>query len=104
MRNEQIYIILYDIEDDKVRDRLAKHLEQWGYERIQYSVFIGLQPIHKNKTLQQIIKDLIDIEAFPNDKVFSISLPRRKLHTCVLIGKMNADTLYLKGEKKWEIF
>jgi CRISPR-associated protein Cas2 len=33
------YVIAYDIEDDKRRTRLAKHLQEYGV-RVQFSVFI----------------------------------------------------------------
>lgn len=33
-----MYLVCYDIEDDKIRTRVAKILEGWGY-RVQYSVF-----------------------------------------------------------------
>lgn len=34
-------LVFYDITDDRHRTRLAKKLEAWGFERIQYSVFCG---------------------------------------------------------------
>jgi CRISPR-associated endonuclease Cas2 len=35
------YLVFYDIEKDRLRTKLAKHLEAMGLVRLQYSVFIG---------------------------------------------------------------
>ncbi len=46
------YLICYDIEDDKHRNRLVKVLEQYG-ERVQYSVFEVQLPPSLLKTLRK---------------------------------------------------
>lgn len=33
-----MYLVSYDIEDNKIRNKIAKQLENYGY-RVQYSVF-----------------------------------------------------------------
>lgn len=35
------YILVYDVSEDDVRDRLRKLLENYGAKRIQYSAFIA---------------------------------------------------------------
>ena len=32
---------MYDIEDDKVRSKVAKHCKQAGSYKVQFSVFLG---------------------------------------------------------------
>ncbi|MFD2520365.1 CRISPR-associated endonuclease Cas2 [Emticicia soli] len=36
-----LYLIAYDLENDSIRQRIAKRLLATGLERIQYSLFIG---------------------------------------------------------------
>lgn len=36
-----LLLISYDIANDKGRTKLSKQLEQFGFERLQYSVFAG---------------------------------------------------------------
>ena len=36
-----IRLICYDITEDKSRNRLSALLEEQGFERIQYSIFVG---------------------------------------------------------------
>jgi CRISPR-associated protein Cas2 len=38
-----MYLITYDLTDDRARTKVAKLLEGHGYERLQYSVFCGLE-------------------------------------------------------------
>ena len=38
-----VYLVLYDIGDDRIRTKVAHRLVAEGYERIQYSVYAGLR-------------------------------------------------------------
>jgi len=38
-----VKLVMYDIANDKKRDKIAKILEERGLDRIQYSVFVGKQ-------------------------------------------------------------
>ena len=45
-----LYLACYDIENDRIRLKIANHLLALGYERIQKSVFVGMQkPTEKHK-------------------------------------------------------
>ena len=39
---ELVTLVIYDIEDDRVRGRVANACKDYGLERIQYSAFSGL--------------------------------------------------------------
>lgn len=41
-RNEQQTLVLYDIEDDRIRLRVAEACKDYGLTRIQFSAFRGL--------------------------------------------------------------
>jgi CRISPR-associated protein Cas2 len=63
-----IYIVSYDIEDDRVRSRLARYLEGRGV-RIQKSVFVLNMERHELKRflgeVKRMVKDTGDVAVFP---------------------------------------
>lgn len=36
-----MYLIFYDIQENRLRTKVVKLLQKEGYERLQYSVFVG---------------------------------------------------------------
>lgn len=46
----QTYVI-YDIEDDRIRYKIAEVCKDYGLERIQYSAFLGLLSRNKREEL-----------------------------------------------------
>jgi CRISPR-associated endonuclease Cas2 len=50
-------LVFYDIENDKIRTRLSKKLEELGLVRLQYSVFLGNgNAVYWAKTREQLKK------------------------------------------------
>jgi CRISPR-associated protein Cas2 len=48
-------LVLYDIEDDKLRDRIAQLCQDYGLNRIQYSAFAGkLNRNHRQELLLEM--------------------------------------------------
>jgi CRISPR-associated protein Cas2 len=39
---ELVTLVVYDVEDDRIRSRIASACKDYGLERIQYSAFCGL--------------------------------------------------------------
>jgi CRISPR-associated protein Cas2 len=76
--------VLYDIEDDSVRTRVAKYCKQAGLYRVQFSVFVGTLEINQKDTLQLKIEDLIDEET---DSVYIFPMSKNELQQTVLLGK-----------------
>ncbi len=54
--------VLYDIEDDKVRSKVAKLCKQAGLYRLQFSVFLGTIENNQKDTLELQIEELIDVD------------------------------------------
>lgn len=104
MNNKNIFLIAYDISDNKKRNKIAKLLERAGYERIQYSVFTGLTSPRKNADLWSRLEKTADIVQFPENKIFSFAISITALQNMKTIGKFNADIDYLTGDKHTEIF
>lgn len=54
-----LYLACYDFENDNIRLAIAKQLFARGYERIQKSVFLGLQkPKEKRRLEEWVSKNL----------------------------------------------
>ena len=58
MRQELRTLVMYDIEDDKVRYRVSEACLDFGLERIQFSVFRG--KLNRNKR-EELLMRLTDI-------------------------------------------
>ncbi len=76
--------VLYDIENDKARTKVAKLCKQAGLYRVQYSVFLGSVNSNEKDTLQLQIGALINDE---KDKVYIFPMSRAELQSTVLLGQ-----------------
>ena len=57
-RVELITYVLYDIENDRIRGKVADACLDYGLARLQYSVFVG--PLSKNRR-EEIFARLLDL-------------------------------------------
>lgn len=76
--------VMYDIEIDKSRSKVAKLCKQAGLYRVQFSVFLGTIDANQKDTLQLQIADLINEET---DSVYIFPMSKAELQTTVLMGK-----------------
>jgi len=85
-KRRMIVLVMYDITDDRVRNKLAAYLESKGLMRIQYSVFLGEIP---RKTLPDLKNGLAAIQDTfePNDSIIITPLPQHTLDKMHIIGK-----------------
>ena len=87
------YMIMYDIENNKVRRMISKYLEQQGCIRIQKSVFMANS---KHPTFNVIHETLKDINSFYDNKDSIILVPVNvsDVRSMKLIGSnVNIDIL-----------
>lgn len=68
--------VLYDIGDDKARNRVAKYCRQAGLYRVQYSVFLGQSDANGKDSLQLQIEAEIDPG---KDKVYIFPMNQKEL-------------------------
>lgn len=60
MRGQELLtLVIYDVEDDRVRQRIAKACLDCGLDHIQYSAFRGLLGATMRKELFTRLKDLL---------------------------------------------
>jgi CRISPR-associated protein Cas2 len=75
---------MYDIENDRARNQVAKCCKQAGLYRVQYSVFLGTIDANRKDTLELQISDLINEEI---DKVYLFPMSKDELRDTVLLGQ-----------------
>lgn len=76
--------VLYDIENDKARTKVAKLCKQAGLYRVQYSVFLGTIDKNMKDNLQLQIEALIDEN---KDSVYIFPMSKNELQDTVLLGQ-----------------
>lgn len=76
--------VLYDIEKDKARTKVAKVCKQAGLYRVQYSVFLGSLSANQKDSLGLEIEDLINEET---DSVYIFPMSKDELRDTQLLGK-----------------
>lgn len=76
--------VMYDIENDKVRTKIARYCKQSGLYRVQYSVFLGRINENEKDALQLQIEELIDEE---RDSVYIFPMSQTGLQQTVLMGQ-----------------
>ncbi len=75
---------LYDIVEDKTRNRVAKYCKQAGLYRVQYSVFLGEVDKHRRDTLELQIAAIINPAT---DSVYLFPMSKDELRDTTLMGK-----------------
>lgn len=76
--------VLYDIENDRNRNKVAKLCKKAGLYRVQLSVFIGTLNRGEKDTLKLQIEDYINEEV---DKVYIFPMSRDELQQTDLLGQ-----------------
>jgi CRISPR-associated protein Cas2 len=76
--------VVYDIKEDKIRNKISKYCQQSGLNRVQYSVFLGqLEPNEKDVLMlkcQQTINE-------DTDSVYIFPMSKDELKDTVLLGQ-----------------
>jgi CRISPR-associated endonuclease Cas2 len=101
---ENLYLVFYDITDDKPRNKAAQLLEQSGFVRIQYSVFCGLRHPAGHPVLWKNLQKLIEKAARPGDKLYVLAVNKKNFRNMKIAGTFELDMAYLLGEKLTLIF
>ncbi|MCD8478960.1 MAG: CRISPR-associated endonuclease Cas2 [Candidatus Cloacimonetes bacterium] len=76
--------VMYDIVQDRIRNKVVKCCEKSGIYRVQYSVWLGELNRTQCKELRTIIEDLINQE---QDKVYIFPMCREDFNSCILLGQ-----------------
>ena len=66
-----LYLISYDIRDNKKRVKVMKYLKNWGYH-LQKSVFVGDSP--ERSDAEEVYREVSDTADLKTDRVFMAPL------------------------------
>lgn len=76
--------VLYDIENDRSRTKVAKFCKQAGLYRVQFSVFLGSIDKNQKDVLQLQIETLLVPQT---DSVYIFPMSKAELQSTVLLGQ-----------------
>jgi CRISPR-associated protein Cas2 len=93
-----LYLIIYDITNNAIRAKIAKTLMAEGYERLQYSVYLGLDNPKYNLSMINQFQKLLQAE--PDAKFYIFPIPKSSIRQMQFIGKNFIDINYITGDCK----
>ena len=76
--------VLYDIQNDRARTRVAKYCRQAGLYRVQLSCYLGKLSGNELDELQLRIEPEIDLAV---DKVYLFPMTKKQLNQAYLLGQ-----------------
>ncbi len=76
--------VVYDIKEDKIRNKVSKFCVQSGLHRVQYSVFLGEINANTKDTLMLKCQQIINEET---DSVYIFPMSKDELRETVLLGQ-----------------
>lgn len=99
---QMLFLVMYDIEDNKVRTQIAKYLIQKGLTRIQKSIYMAELD---HKTFREIHQTLKEVnEVYDNaDSIFLIPISSDEVKSMKVIGR-SVDFDLIAGNKNTLFF
>ena len=76
--------VIYDISENKIRNKVIRICKDAGLYRVQKSVFLGDIEENRFNEIQLVFQDLIDLE---NDSVYVFPMSKNELKIAGLIGQ-----------------
>lgn len=84
--NVMLYLIMYDIENNKIRTHIAKYLTKKGCLRIQKSVYLAKSSVAVMKDISKTLKEINEV--YQNyDSIFVLPVPEEKFSNITVIGQ-----------------
>ena len=93
-----IYLLFYDITTNSIRTKIAKLLIAEGFERLQFSVYTGLDNPKQNTFLWATLMKHLALE--PTAKLYVIAMTKNNFRNMKIIGNFEHDIDYLLGDKR----
>lgn len=93
------YLIAYDIQSDRLRNKIGKKILEFGINRIQYSVYLGSITPTQFQQLKQSIQAIFNSEKQPSDSIIFIPIPAQQLRLTNILGTLDIDIDYILGER-----
>lgn len=84
--NKMIYFIMYDIENNKIRNYIAKYLLRKGCTRVQKSIFVANTERKSYDEMQNTLKKVQEMYD-NNDSIFFVPISTDEIRSMKIIGK-----------------
>lgn len=98
-------LLMYDITHDATLQRVARQLQKHGYERINYSVWLGWKSPKENTELKKKLQELLKNPKAEGSKLYYMPIKSHTLKEMKSIsGHKPKDLEYWLGESKLEFF
>ena len=92
-----VYLAVYDISNDRKRTKFAETLIEFGFYRIQKSVFLGLAKEYDKETLIRKAKKLLEgHDKNQEDSFYMIQIAASKIEKMDIIGQKPELDLILR--------
>lgn len=89
-----LYWLIYDISENKIRNKIASKCKNYGLFRVQKSSFIG--NLSKNRA-EMLVLEIKELELKPEDCIFMIPACKSCFAEREIIGKLDEERLKDKG-------
>lgn len=96
-----IRFVLYDITANRPRTRIADLLLRHGFERIQYSVFVGRIPSTRWKRLWRELEQYFSADCAPTDRIYSIVVDQKRFEAMDILGEVLPVDWILQETEVW---
>lgn len=91
-----MYLLFYDISQNNLRSKIARFLTEQGYERLQYSVFVGPYDPNFNKVWKTIAQWMKEA---PDEKMYCLKITEQNFLNLKTIGILENKLEYLAGRQ-----
>ncbi len=99
---KMVFFIMYDIENDKVRNQVSKYLIQEGCLRVQKSIFMAEMERRDFDKIAQTLREVNEV--YNNeDSIMVVPVSPEQLNSMQVIGK-NLDVDFILQNKNTMIF
>ncbi|MFH1118191.1 MAG: CRISPR-associated endonuclease Cas2 [Bacteroidota bacterium] len=100
-----IYMLMYDITHERTLQRAAKLIQKNGYERINFSVWLGWQGPKENPELFKILREMLNKPEASGSRLFFMPLGINSLKKIRSIsGHKPSELDYWTGERRIQFF
>lgn len=100
-----VYLLMYDITNERILRKIAKMVEKHGYERINYSVWLGWQGPKDNPELFRALREMLNKPETEGSRLFYMPLSINSVKKLRSIsGHKPAELDYWTGERRIRFF
>ena len=93
------HLICYDIEHNYLRKKMADLIMDYGFERINLSVYLGNLDQRSLTYLEEKLSAMLKDKGKENDSLIFIPVTAQQIHDMRVYGKNDLDPREISGEK-----